>query len=111
MIFQTKERKQKKRYYLVLITVGIVNVINELLPFDDFGYFFNIFAMTLPMTILTYSFVRTRKMFLKYQQEKYQEIKTALWVYYVFDMLAYALQMILDVLYIVGVNSPHLIYI
>ena len=63
------------------------------------------------MTILSVSFMQVRKLFLKYQEEKYKEIKTALWLYYCFDMVVYAIIITLIGLRLFGDNSAYLLYI
>ena len=85
------ENKQKRKYQATLVVVGILKTINSLLPFDTFGYSIDILTNIFPMTILTFSFVRVRRLLMKYQEDKYKDIKTALWLYYIFDMIGYAL--------------------
>ena len=62
-----------------------------------------------PMSILTFSFVRVRRLLIKYQEDKYKDIKTALWLYYLFDMLVYALH-ILAIISVIF-DSPYAEYI
>ena len=63
------------------------------------------------MAVLTFSFVQVRKLLLKYQEDKYKIIKTALWLYYVFDMIVYTLQNVISLLYIFGLDTPLVQYI
>ena len=37
-------------------------------------------------------------------------MKVALWLYYIFDMVGYAVKILIDVLYIFKVTSPYLAY-
>ena len=100
-----------KKYQVILVLVGVMNIVTMILPINDLGFTIGILTNLFPMTIMTFSFVRVRRLFLKYQEDKYQDIKTALWLYYVFDMFVYAIQILFSIFVIIGENSPYLDYI
>ena len=64
--FKKKENKQKKKYQATIVGVVILNVIDVLFPFGNFRSFIGILTNVPPITVLTFSFVRVRKLFMKY---------------------------------------------
>ena len=112
---KNEELKQRKRFYHLVILIIILNLlfgaleglalagvnglvlVSQLLPvIKDFFIIF----------YLSKSFINIRRLMLKYHSQKYEEVKVALWVYFIFDVLGYAFKIVLDLLLGLNIGVP-----
>ena len=86
------EQQQRKSFYkwaLIVVVFKVIDgafrFINQLILATIFGLIPNFFVIP----ILTKSFFEIRKLMLTYHKKEYQKVKLAMWVYFIFDLVAY----------------------
>lgn len=63
-----------------------------------------ILVYSLAIIILVVSFIRVRSQFLKYHGIEYNEVKVALWLYFLFDFVGYVFIILINLLLILNVE-------
>lgn len=92
--YKAKELAHRTFYYCVISIVILLNIIYIISFHLNSKLTQNLIYETtfiLPMSGLAISFYRIRKYFLIYHEDKFQEQKKALWLYFIFDTFGYSL--------------------
>ena len=82
---------QRKHFYA---TCAAVIVLNLMILFLPFGIYREALAIALSIAIsalLVKSFVAIRGNMLRFHEDKYDEFKLSLWVYFLFDFSTYVI--------------------
>ena len=60
---------------------------------------------------MTKSFFEIRKLMLKYHKKEYQKVKLAMWVYFIFDLLAYTVLITAEILTLLNIDPTDDTYV